>query len=573
MVSRLLYLFYRMRRLFFAAVVILLTLISCQQEEPTLNIRQGDKMTVAYGEKFYLDLLIDNLTQTDIDAEGGYWNVATWEIMNDSIVKQIGTSIPFGHSAMFYACGLGETNVCAKKNINGELLTATCMITVSEMKMESLCLDTTFCNLKLGEEFQMNATYEPSNTSFPQLKWSSSDDNVATVNYKGLIRAKSIGECVITAFNYNSDLKAECYVTVSPIDMTSLQLSEASCKLELGEQHYLSATYEPTDVTYTDLYWYSSDENVATVSDGYINTVGVGECVVSVMNSDSSLTAQCNVSVYLTEMTSISCLPEKTTEQYESFYLDATYQPTNATIYNDALRWHSSDENVAVVNEKTGLITCLEVGECTITISNIYNSITATCHLTVTPVLVQSLSLNESFLYLPVDDSKRLYCTINPEYAYNKELKWESSDNSVVTVTEDGVVTAISQGTATVKVSALDGSGCSAECTIVSNFESTLEEHVEKYIERNVSRYLSDTSWEYLGNLSFPIPVYTYTIINKGEERLYLKEAHFRALGATSIEKYIEPGETLKVKVAHEGTPQWRFEMYGVKYYTEIEKM
>ena len=79
---------------------------------------------------------------------------------------------------------------------------------------------------------------------------------------------------------------------------------------------------------------------------------------------------------------------------------------------------------------------------------------------------VTSLELNKDSLTLQEKDSDTLTATVKPDDATNQGVTWESSDTSIATVSEDGTVTAISAGIATITATAQDGSGVSASCSV-----------------------------------------------------------------------------------------------------------
>ena len=79
---------------------------------------------------------------------------------------------------------------------------------------------------------------------------------------------------------------------------------------------------------------------------------------------------------------------------------------------------------------------------------------------------IESITLNKSETTLPVGECETLIATVNPESASDKSIHWESSNESVAEVTENGLVTAIASGTATISVTAKDGSGKSASCSV-----------------------------------------------------------------------------------------------------------
>ena len=108
--------------------------------------------------------------------------------------------------------------------------------------------------------------------------------------------------------------------------------------------------------------------------------------------------------------------------------------------------------------------------------------------LSVRPVRVQgskvipvaSIELNKTELLLLPKAFTQLTVTIQPWYATNKNLKWESSNKSIATVDETGKVTAVALGSCTITCSATDGSGMKTECqvTVLNGNSGTLDGHV-----------------------------------------------------------------------------------------------
>lgn len=80
-------------------------------------------------------------------------------------------------------------------------------------------------------------------------------------------------------------------------------------------------------------------------------------------------------------------------------------------------------------------------------------------------IRVSSISLSKSALELTVGDQASLDATISPDNATNKKIRWSSSKESVATVTPDGIVEAVSAGTAFITVTSED-SGVNAKCEI-----------------------------------------------------------------------------------------------------------
>ena len=86
---------------------------------------------------------------------------------------------------------------------------------------------------------------------------------------------------------------------------------------------------------------------------------------------------------------------------------------------------------------------------------------------------VAGFSLDKIELILPIDETKSLTATVSPADATNKEVIWSSSHEEVATVDENGNVTAVSPGTATITVTTADG-GFTAEATVIVPAEDTV---------------------------------------------------------------------------------------------------
>jgi hypothetical protein len=149
-------------------------------------------------------------------------------------------------------------------------------------------------------------------------------------------------------------------------------------------------------------------------------------------------------------------------EKGNTYQLIANVLPENAT--NKSVTWKSSNTAIATVDE-SGLVPAIAKGTATITVTTKDGEFTANCAVTVTetPISVTSVSLNQHNINLEETETYQLIATVLPENATNKNVTWESSDTNIATVDENGWVTAIVKGTATITVTTEDGNlsdGC-----------------------------------------------------------------------------------------------------------------
>lgn len=132
------------------------------------------------------------------------------------------------------------------------------------------------------------------------------------------------------------------------------------------------------------------------------------------------------------------------------------------------VQWSSASPSVAAINSN-GAITALSAGSSVIT--SMSGGIRTFCNFNVAAeqILVQSITLSEPTMDLKEGEIKQLIATVFPNNADDQKLSWKSSDESIATVDENGLVTAIAPGTATFTATAADGSGVSASCTVTVN--------------------------------------------------------------------------------------------------------
>ncbi len=169
-----------------------------------------------------------------------------------------------------------------------------------ERPVTAIYLNRTSFKIAKGETQELTAEVYPSNASNPNIRWSSSDINVAWVDQSGKVTASGPGTCTITcSATDGSGVTAECQVTVFTRPVTEITLSKEYLLLIQGNHHRLTATVSPSNATDSNVIWSSSDTNVATVDQtGYVTSVAPGSCFVTCAAADGSgVSAQCEVKV------------------------------------------------------------------------------------------------------------------------------------------------------------------------------------------------------------------------------------------------------------------------------------
>ena len=172
--------------------------------------------------------------------------------------------------------------------------------------------------------------------------------------------------------------------------------------------------------------------------------------------------------------------------------LTATVSPDNAT--NKTVIWESDKTNIATV-DNTGKVSAIAQGTAKITATADGKSANCTVTVTAKPVPVTGIELDKTAITLEIDETQTLTATLAPDNATDKTVTWTVAPSGVVSV-ENGVITALKDGTATVTATA---NGKSANCTVTVNAPLT-NAKVLKFLNDNVllnaAKNCLNSSWE-----------------------------------------------------------------------------
>ena len=367
--------------------------------------------------------------------------------------------------------------------------------TPADVKVSRITLSaSTGLALTKGQTQKLTATVAPANATKKEVKWSTSNKNVAMVSTSGLVTAKSAGTATITCTAQDgSGVKATCKVTVT-VPVSGIQLSQTSAALTVGDTLTLTKTIYPSDATNQAVTWTSSSDAVAGVdSNGKITAKTAGSAVITCKSvSDNSVVGICNVTVKAKVQTPSEIKVNKITlnkttasvTKGKTLQLTATVTPGNAT--KKEVKWSTSNKNVAMVST-SGLVTAKSAGTATITCTaQDGSSVKATCKITVkNPVVkVTKVTLNKTTATLAPKETLTLKATVTPTNATNKAVTWKSSNTKIATVSSSGKITAKAAGTVTITCRAKDGSGKKATCKI------TVYTNTEAYVARIYTKAL-----------------------------------------------------------------------------------
>ena len=232
---------------------------------------------------------------------------------------------------------------------------------------------------------KLMARVTPQFLSRAGITWSTSDESIATVTQDGDITATAPGTVIIRADVGSSGYGAEAKLRVlQPV--TGVFMTTSNVTLYMGGAgRYLKVRVFPEDATNTTLVWETKNEKVVSVdSAGHIKPVGVGMTEVTAATPDGKYSSRAFVTVvnYAVQVDSVSIENgDSELEVGKTLNLVASVLPYNAR--NKTLKWASSDEGVATVNQ-TGRVKAEGEGSAQITVTST-NGKTAVVNINVLP--------------------------------------------------------------------------------------------------------------------------------------------------------------------------------------------
>ena len=325
-------------------------------------------------------------------------------------------------------------------------------------------LNTAEMNLQIGKTQKLTATVIPEYARNKNVSWATSNSSVATVDQNGNVRGVGPGTCEIVVETEEGARRAHCIVHVT-VPVTGVTLTPQTASVYTTKTLKLSATVSPANATNKQLVWTSDKPTVASVSSaGVVTGVGSGSAIITVKTVDGGYHASCVISVFKkVEVTGISIsATSRSLYVGNTFQLKANVEPTTATF--PQITWKSDNPAVATVDQ-FGLVRAVGVGTTYISAASDDNPfIVKKCKIT-SGIQATGVTLNATSVELYETATKMLVPTITPANATNKKVIWSSSDPSVASVNVDGVVTAVSQGTAVITCTTQDSSR-TAKCTV-----------------------------------------------------------------------------------------------------------
>ena len=244
------------------------------EKKVLVDVKLNDNSINIYiGESKKLNVTLD---PPDTDTE------LTWESSNKSIVEV--------NNGTITGKNIGDGIIIVKTKDD---FSDTCIVHVINKK-EKLELNKTNLSLKVGEKEKLIITADGIDKDNKEFTWASSDSSVAKVNNDGLVEGINVGTTKITISK--DDVILNCIVNINEVLIDNITINKTNLIMPVSSKDELMVTITPDNATNKDIIWKSSDENIATVTNGKILAKKEGKVTITA-TTNNNLVAKSTINV------------------------------------------------------------------------------------------------------------------------------------------------------------------------------------------------------------------------------------------------------------------------------------
>ena len=433
-------------------VVLSLALLAACSKDPVITVNETEnEFTMIIGD------------EREITATVNTDDALVWETSNDKIVTVTDGKIK--------AVSVGEATVTV--SVSGKEVSKSFKITVKTPDPVSVVISGAM-QIAAGETLQLTAKVLPSLAS-QNVTWSSEDDNIASVDTSGKVTAKQPGTVKIYAAATDTVKNSVTIEVIAP-DPNGITIS-GSETVYLGEKATYVATVTP-NLASQEIKWSVNNTEMATISEtGELTPLQEGTIKVTATSKiKGSVKGEILVTISKPAITALDIEgPEKAfvgdVNQY-TIKSEPQYADTSVT-------WSVSDTSLATI-DNTGKLTGLKDGTVTITATSKENQeITKEMTITIEYPALTSLAIEGKTTI--IKGTQNSYTAVPTPAFADGEVTWSTSDASLATISEDGVLSALLEGSVKVIATSKENNQIKAELDvliIVANKDLLLDQNL-----------------------------------------------------------------------------------------------
>ena len=301
-------------------------------------------------------------------------------------------------------------------------------LTINAIPVQTITLNESTFSLQEEGTLQLTATVNPTNATNSVIDWTSNNEAVATVDDNGLVTAVSVGQATIAATAVDgSNVYGSCIVTVTAKPSTTNVDIDATTTSQVTTNSTSTVVFTNSPVTVT-----IAKSSSSTNANNYVASGTTAHTRVYTSQRFTISTGGTAIS---------SIVIHGTSDKGVSGFTSPTW--TNAT-----KSYSGNEVTLTPTNPESDVY-------CTISATSSFSGVTVVCGSgsAATPVYPTAISLSGTNS-ISIGGTSQLDVTYTPVDTNIKNVSWSSSNTSVATVSNSGLVTGIAQGSATITATA-----------------------------------------------------------------------------------------------------------------------
>jgi uncharacterized protein YjdB len=323
--------------------------------------------------------------------------------------------------------GISSITVIGSSNISS--------YTSTNVPVTNVTVSSTTTSVDIDASTPLQATVVPDNATNKAISWTSSDNSIATVSSTGVVTGKAAGSAIVTVTTQDGNKTASCAVTVNP--------KTTPTKFEAENATYSGGGVATDHVGYSGTgfwAWVGAQGNYVQFN---ITNAKAGSTSVTCRYSNGQGVAR-TMSLYVNGI-KVKQVSFAATANWDTWTDQIDNVTLNAGVNTIKYQWDSGDN------------AGFNIDYISLSMPN-------------NPILVTGITLSPVSASINVNTTTNINVGVSPTNATNQTLSWSSSNTSVATVDNSGLVSGIAEGTANITAKSTDGSNITSNvCAVTVN--------------------------------------------------------------------------------------------------------
>lgn len=315
----------------------------------------------------------------------------------------------------------------------------------TKLKTKDIYLETEYPSINVGDEIELNYIVEPDTASNKEADIIVSDGKILEKIDDNKFKAVKEGNCNITLMQENKEYHSYS-IQVDVVKMESIAFSHKSLSVTLDNTINPEISYLPNNTTYPKWTFKSDDEEIVQVKNNQLLGKTEGTTTVSVI-SDDGLRDTVEITVLPIVANSISFKYPSSIRIGDKVQFTSVFEPQNVT--HKEVFWSSADSSIATIDAEGNLVAKKD-GKVKIKINETSNNKSYEKEITILPIEIEKITLSVPYTSLYVGNGMNASVKYEPNNATYKKVTYSSDDESILKVNENGYITAVAEGEATI---------------------------------------------------------------------------------------------------------------------------